>query len=492
MAFTDAEETKLRAIMTAFDTGEQVDDLPLGSNDVQDKSIEVFNSRTGESERMPLREAVTMASAPYFERVWNTAVSTPKAATWGGSLSMGQNLPDILKLGCYLVKNDHSRRKLDPTNHYRFANGETAKLDGSMGHYQWGWGVKWYVAFWLAGGLFHEAISLTPIPGQYNYVIPVGSLSAHGFASLERDTQTLVSYINDDPNYRGGQNHSDRDGTYRSELGMAVTGMTCENMRKAARKNGTGWLCGTMRHNAAVKILFEVIFGTRNIQDAFNAARDSDGLYQGGLGNGVSTWNGTAWNNHNGYNPFLPTSVGVELGDSCGVVNYEVKGEDGATIYTAPVPVFFGLKNAFAYLWRHQDDEFGKVNEDTSITHLVAPSIYGTWTIGVETGMVAYSTSPTQGSSYIKVLSYDNLEIWPTETGGSASTYHCDYFWNISGATSGFRLVLRGCHASNGAYAGSAVVYVLNAVSYSYAYIGSPLCEAEEEWPVEPVYAQAA
>ena len=490
MAFTEAEETKLRAIITAFDDGQQVDDLPRGTSDVSDKSIEVFNSKTGQSEQMPLKEAVNMANAPYFERVWNTAVSTPLAAAWGGSLSMGQNLPDILKLGGYLVKNDHSRRKLDPTNHYRFENGETAKLDGSMGHYQWGWGVKWYFAKWLAGGLFHEAISLSPIAGQYNYVIPVGSLSAHGFASLERSTSTLVSYINDDPDYRGGDNQSSWDGTYRDLCGMAVTGMTCEAMRAAARRNGTGWLCGTMRHSAAVKILFEVIFGTRDIQAAYNANRDSDGLYQGGLGSGVSTWNGN-WNTYNGYRPFLPTSVGVELGDSCGVVNYEVKDESNNVVYTAPVPVFFGLKNAFAYLWRHQDDEFGKANADGTMTHLVAPSIYGTWTIGVETGMVAYSTMPA-GGGYIKSMSYDHLEMWPTEFGATASTWQCDYGWNTSGITSGFRLVLRGCSADYGANAGSADVSVDSAVSNSYVSIGSPLCEAEEEWPVEPTYAQAA
>ena len=489
---TNEQENRVLAMLAAFESAEQVDDLPLGSNDVQDKSIEVFNHTTGASERMPLREAVTMASSPYFERIWNTSLSTPKAVAWGGSLEMGRNLPDILKLGGYLVKNDHSRRKLDPTNHYRFANGETAKLDGSMGHYQWGWGVKWYFACWHAVGLWHEAVSLTPIPGQYNYVIPVGSMSAHGFASLERNTNTLVSYINDDANYRGGTNQSGWDGTYRSLCGKAVTGMTCEAMRAAARRNGTGWLCGTMRHSAAVKILFEVIFGTRDIQAAYNPERDSDGLYQGGLGNGVSNWNWTAWGNHNSYNPFLPTDVGIELGDSCGVVNYELKGEDGSIVYTAPVPVFFGLKNAFAYLWRHQDDEFCRANEDMSMTHLVAPSIYGTWTIGVETGMVPYSTSPTKGEGYIKALSYDHLEIFPTQIGGSASTYHCDYFWNTSGVTSGFRLVLRGCNASDGALAGSAAVAVDHAVTCSDAGIGSPLCEAEEEWSVEPVYAAAA
>jgi hypothetical protein len=490
MAFTESEENTLRQMMTAYSEGEQIDDLPQSDSDMNGKLIEVLNTTTGQSEMMPLKEVIEMSTTPYFERVWNMSLSTPKAASWGGSLSMGQNLPTILRLGCYIVRNHHGRRKLNPSNHYQFEDGTVASLDGSMGHYQWGWGVKWYYSRCVAGGLRHEAIGLRPIPGYENYVIPVGSLSAHGFASLDRETQTLVSYVNNAARYRGGDNTDGWDGTYRTLCGKAVTNMTCEAMRAAARKNGKGWMCGSMRHAAAVKILFEVIFGTTNIQDDFNPARDSDGLYQGGLGAGVSTWDGN-WNTYNGYRPFLPTSVGIELGDSCGVVNYEVKDANGDTVYTAPVPVFFGLKNAFAYLWRHQDDEFAKANADGSMTHLVAPSIYGTWTIGDETGMVSFSTMPA-GSGYIKTLSYDHLEMFPTEFGATASTWQCDYGWNTSGATSGFRLVLRGCNASHGADAGSGGVSVRYAVTLSDVNIGSPLCEAEEEWPIEPMYAAVA
>ena len=57
---------------------------------------------------------------------------------------------------------------------------------------------------------------------------------------------------------------------------------------------------------------------------------------------------------------------------------------------------------------------------------------------------------------------------------------------------SGFRLVLRGCDAGHGSSAGLAGVRVHSDVSTSNAYIGSPLCEAEEEWPIQPVYASAA
>ena len=228
MAFTSDEEARVRAMLAAFEGGQQVDDLPLATNEVQDKIIEVFDKKSGASGYMGLKDAVRMAGSPSCGRVWNEDNATPKAATWFGSLEMLRNLPDILGLGCYLVKNDHSRRKLDPTNHYRFANGETAKLDGSMGHYQWGWGEKWYFATYKIGSLRYEEISLSPIPGQYNYVIPVGSMSASGLACMERSSGTLVSYINDDANYRGGDNTSSYDGTYRTLLGRCATNMTVE------------------------------------------------------------------------------------------------------------------------------------------------------------------------------------------------------------------------------------------------------------------------
>jgi hypothetical protein len=161
-------------------------------------------------------------------------------------------------------------------------------------------------------------------------------------------------------------------------------------------------------------------------------------------------------------------------------------------VHTTHVPVFFGLKNAIGYLWRMQDDEFVRCNEDTSTTHLVAPSIYGTWTIGNETGMVAYSTSPTNGYGYVSAVAYTNLENFPTQFGGSSGTYYGSHFWNNSGATSGFRLVIRGCNAGDGSHAGLSAVSVDYVVSTARAALGVPLCEADDEWPVEPTYAAAA
>ena len=204
---------------------------------------------------------------------------------------------------------------------------KTAKLDGSEGHYQWGWGKEWYMVIKTVGRLHYEMVSPTPIPGEYNYKIPVGSISAAGFATLERSTGKLVSYINEGTDYRGGNNDSTLDNTNRTMLGKAATNQTTEYWRAAARKNGTGWLCTTMRHTSAISVLFGVIFGTHYDQDAVNSQKDANGLYQGGLGAGVTQM--PDWGGYNGYRPVVPMSAGIELGDACGEASYEVKKDDG-------------------------------------------------------------------------------------------------------------------------------------------------------------------
>ena len=339
-----------------------------------------------------LKADLAVGQHAWCGRVWNTANATPKAASYIGSLELLKELPYILGLGAYLVKNDHSRRKLDSKDHHKYATGEPARLDGTEGHYQWGWGRKFYVVIKDIGGLHYEQIGIKPIPGEYNLEIPIGSLSAAGFATIERSTGRLVSYINDAANYRGGDNDATYDGKSNTLLGRPVTAMTTEQFRAAARKNGKGWLCTTMRHTSIVAILFSVIFGTHYDQDAVNANKDANGLFQGGLGAGLTQM--PNWETYNGYRPVAPMSAGIELGDSCGEATYAVKNDAGTTVYNAKIPCFFGYKNGFGNLWRMMDDEFCQVNSDKTMIHLVAPSIYGSWTIGNATGMKALSKSP--------------------------------------------------------------------------------------------------
>lgn len=486
MAFTESEETKLKAIISAFDNAQQVDDLPQSDMSATDKIIEVFDKKSGKSEQMTIKNAVQLGQHPWCGRVWNLDNATPQAATYIGSLELLQNLHQELGLGGYLVKNDHTRRKLDSKDHHKYATGEAAKLDGSEGHYQWGWGKEWYMVIKTVGRLHYEEISPWPILGEFNYKIPIGSISAAGFAALERSTGKLVSYINDGADYRGGNNDATLDNTNRTMLGKPVTQQTTEFFRAAARKNGTGWLCTTMRHTTAIAVLFGVIFGTHYDQAAVNSAKDADGLFQGGLGAGVTAM--PDWGGYNGYRPVVPLSAGIELGDSCGESKYEVKKDDGTVVYTAKIPCFFGYKNGLGNLLRMMDDEQVQCNADTSVTHLVAPSIYGTWTLGKADGMIAYSKSITKGEGYIKELCMDHLENFPTSVGATESTYWTSYFWNSSGEKSGFRCCLRGASAYVGGRCGLSALNVDNAVSVSFASYGAALCEAASEWSVEPTY----
>ena len=86
----------------------------------------------------------------------------------------------------------------------------------------------------------------------------------------------------------------------------------------------------------------------------------------------------------------------------------------------------------------------------------------------------------------------EHRENFPTKKGGTESTYWTSYFWNTSGATSGFRLCLRGGSASVGGQCGLSTLDVGDAVSASNVLFGAALCEAASEWSLEPVYYEAA
>ncbi len=263
-----------------------------------------------------------------------------------------------------------------------------------MGDYMWGWGTKWYYAFWIEGDWFYEAVSLKPIPGRLNYIIPVASMSALGVSVVDRDNLELVSVINESARYRGGNNDATKDGKYNTLLGRAATVLNADTFGSYARKKGQGWEAYWYAHHAAMGILFRMIFGTRNIQATYNANKDSNGLYQGGLGSGVTGvgtwWSGEQYN----YYPFLPTTVGVDLADGCGVSPYQVKGSDGSTLATVNVPVFFGLKNMFGYMGRWERGKLiNKVAGGQGDVYVV-PKLYSTYSMSSISGMKHVATVP--------------------------------------------------------------------------------------------------
>ncbi len=438
-----------------------------------------------------LPAGILSQSHGYACRRWDINNASPVGEAVG-DIDYLRNLPSLLGLGCYLVDRNHGRKKLDPTNHYKFATGEPAALDGTMGDYMWGWGTKWYYAWWVEGSYYYEAASLKPIPGRWNYVIPVASTAAIGVSVVDREAQELVSVINASEKYRGGNNDASKDGNFNTQLGRAATALTTETFGSYARKKGQGWEGYWYSHAAVVGLLTRIIFGTRNVQSAYNPNKDPNGLYQGGLGAGV-TGAGTWWTDSGedqfGAYPFLSTDVGVELGDSCGVVSRNVLGPSGETLSAVSIPVFFGLKNFYGYLNRWERGKLISKNADGSGDVYVVPLFHSNYDMNSLAGLDMVATLPATSNAsweYIIQLSMQNLCHTPTVVGGSASTYYCDGLHN-NNATSGLRVPAVGGHAHSGSNAGSEYLSASNAVSASSAYYGSPLCEAEENWDTKPV-----
>ncbi len=430
----------------------------------------------------------------YACRRWNLSLSTPVGEAVG-SVDYIRNLPSLIGLGCYLVDDAHNRRKLDPTNHYKFATGETAKLDGTMGQYMWGWRTPFYIAIWVEGEYLYKAASLKPIPGRENYRIPIASKGAGNAGVMDRTNDVLCSVINTDEQYRGGNGSVLTSGTASEDnlsmLGYAATQMGTSTFQAKGAKRGTGWGAGWYWIETVTLILFDIIMGTRHSQAAYNAAKDANGLYQGGLGAGVS--NMPSWSGYNNYYPVVPISAGVELADGVGVSNFAVLKADGTTAYTAPVPVFFGLKNPYGHLWVGKNLIVAKKATDGSYDFYVAKSSKATWDYSDTANMTyvgSLAAAAAAGWSYISKLNFTGLAGMPSECEGTSSTYYADGCYRDV-AISGFRSPLGSGYANLGDNDGLACFNGYNAPSDALAYLSSPLCETPDDFDPTPIIVAA-
>ena len=185
------------------------------------------------------------------------------------------------------------------------------------------------------------------------------------------------------------------------------------------------------------------------------------------------------WNGYNGYNPVVPCSAGVELGDGCGEATYNIMNADGTVRYAAKVPVFFGLKNLYGHIYRIVRGIIINAGADKTEGY-VAPSLYASYNDASLDGMIKACELP-RSEGYIKRVSMNKLAMLPTEVGASASTYFADYFYTNAASSQGFRCRLAGSDANAGATAGSSCTHSYNAVTNAIANVSAPLCYFKED-----------
>lgn len=471
MSFTPDQEAVLLKVITAFQNGKSLADLPeVEDANPYDLYTEVLEG--GESKKAALATLL-----PYLEEScsygieFDTEVSSPTCTRIGNG-DLHKSLPVQSRMkGCLLDDDGNVTEYLNPLDW----TGQTR--DGSRGQVMVEIPLH-YRKFETDGTKRRVRISEYPLPGYH--AVPRRYISAYQ-ATLQRSTSKLASVVNTDADYRGGGNQSDRDGTYRSLLGLPATVISLTNFRTYARnrKSGsTAWNCMTYGSQKVLYWLFTIEYATLNCQAAYNAAKDASGYAQGGLGSGVT--NMSNWGDYNGYYPIIPCGVTDTLGNRSGVVTHNVIASDGSSVhYAAPVPRYRGVENPFGHLFQWTDGVLVDIGADSDT---------GLSKVYTAKDPADFASAPGDGYSHIgneaRASGYGKEHIFgewgdiiPASVGGGSTTYLCDYHYTaIPGSGNAIRGVRFGGAANDGARAGFVYAYSNYAPSDATASVGSRLC----------------
>ena len=394
-----------------------------------------------------------------------------------GNLDLHRSLPIQSKMRGCLLDDDGNIIEYLPDNDWT-----TATRDGSKGqvmvhiphHYR-----RFYTKD--NNNIICARISELPLKG-YHYV-PDMFISAYE-ASIEHSTGKLCSVMNDSADYRGGNNNSKWDGTYRSLLGRPVTNISRSQFRSAARKRNitnTSWNCYLYNVHKALFWLYIIEYANFNSQIDYTSEFTLDGFKQGGLGIGVSNLTSTEWN-FNGSNPFVPCGYTDSLGNNTGVVSYTIYNEEGSNFKTVNVPRYRGIENLFGHIWKLIDginvrisptennggDNLSKVFVCEDLSKLNDITYNGYKYIGNVSRLVGYTK---------KIIFGEYGEIIPfSTTSDSNSSILCDYnFTNIFTKETLTTIILGGT-ASYNDYNGLVCMASHILPLYNIPSIGSRLC----------------
>ena len=394
-----------------------------------------------------------------------------------GNLQFHKSLPIQSKMrGCLLDDNGNVTKYLSDIDWT-----DNQCIDGTNGQVM----VEipqFYYKFETDGDIQRVRISEYSLNGyKLNKTMYVGAYEA----SLQRSTSKLCSVCNYDADYRGGNNQSAYDGTYRSLLGRPATVISRTNYKKYARNRNTAltsWNILTYQAYKMIFWLYTIEYASLNSQLAYNAELTSEGYHQGGLGAGVTNWNGPSWDNFNGYYPFIPCGCTNSLGNGTGIVPYEVKDADGNVLLTTNVPRYRGIENPFGHIWKFIDGINVRISptEENGGDGLSKVYVCKDPSLFSDTNYDGYDYvgDEARESGYIKKIIFGNDgEMMPLEVGGGTTSYFCDYHYtSIPTSAESLRAVLFGGAANVGSDAGFSCANSGSAPSNASAYFGSRLC----------------
>ena len=445
--------------------------IALGATDI----LPIIQSATNKTITAALLSDYATASLGAYGVRWYTTASA-SAVTRIGNTTNHIMLPvQSLMRRCLLSDDGATVTYLMATDSTKDLAGNAIALDGSAGQVMVEIPDFWYKS-WSDGNYKNLLISHVDING-YTKISKhyVGAFKA----SLQRSTSKLASVINLTTDYRGGANQAAWDAAANTMLGHPVSSLSLTNFRTYARNRNARYQAMPFLAHNAINMLYLVEYANRNSQLSVNAALTAEGYKQGGLGNGVTTVNGTNLNTFNGFNPLIPVGKSVTLGNSSGEVNYVVAGFTAGDI-TVTVNSYRGIENIFGDIWEWSDGVLFNLQSagagGRSFVHICdLPANYA------DTITANYRAVGDLGRSdgwITDIIGGAECIMLPSATGGGSTTYFTDYGYvaDYPGSGSDTTGLFISSIANNGTDAGLWSMNAYHAPSIAYANVGSRLC----------------
>ena len=421
MALTTEQEAKIALLLEAFDNAKAIGSLPVAdSATLLTALMEVVQG--GTSKKTTVEDVMNLygETAAYGIKI---NISTGVVTRIGnGTLHRSLPIQNRMK-GCLLSD-------AGAVNSYLPATDWTgADITGASGQVM----VevpRHYFKCWIDGGYAYILISEYELPGYK--LIPKHYVGAYQ-AAYQTSTGKLCSVVNTTTDYRGGNDTSAWDGTYRSLLGMPRTNMYRYDYKNAARARNasatTEWNAWMYNSYVALTWLMCIEYGSLNMQLPVNASLDSNGYKQGGLGAGVSNLNGTTWGTYNSYNPFIPCGYSDGLGNRSGEVAFEMPAEYGEL--TTYVNRYRGVELPFGHIYQWIDgiNIEVKTDADGGTSKLYVCEDPANLSDTVYTNYEYRGLLPRTNGYVKEALLGSNGDIAPSLVGAGETSYYCDYFY---------------------------------------------------------------
>ena len=415
---------------------------------------------------------------------WDTTVADPALTRIGNPL-LHKSLPIQSQYKGCVANNGVVNYYLDPNDWSKKITGEDSVLDGTDGTVR----VHTPKFYGKSGTNVQDSnkkwVRISTIKMDDTWIeIPEMLIDAYRSTvdTTTSATPKAVSVVNTTAQFRGGGNRTANDtyldtDAFRSDLGKPRTNISRANMRTYATNAGSEMLCYEY-YKWIFYWAWVIEYATFNSQAAYNAELTAEGYHQGGLGDGVTTWDGTNWNNYNSYYPLTPCGYCNEFGNFTGVKDLVIPKtvvSETVTVATKTfkVPRWRGFDNPFGDIWTNLDGvilERTAANQPSSVCTTTDTSAFGD--DNTAKGKMTVAGTEVASDGYIKAFDLgEKGEIIPSAVGGSNTTYMCDYHYCNASSTA-LRTLIVGGSALAGGSAGLGYFYSGSGVGNALAHVG--------------------